>query len=78
MAIVHQPQWVGPTWSKSRCWVLVWAGAAYSCPAQDFAVRALRTTVQVAAKQVGPPAFSPCPLCWVLERSRGRITATGA
>ena len=54
--------------------VLVWADAAYSRRAQEFAARALRITVQVVAKLVGQAGFVPLPHRWVVERTHAWIT----
>src|ERR687893_418614 len=54
--------------------VLVWADAAYSRRAQDFAARALRIAVQVVAKLVGQSGFVPLPRRWVVERTHAWIT----
>ena len=54
--------------------VLVWADAAYSRRAQEFAARALRITVQVVAKLVGQAGFVPLPRRWVVERTHAWIT----
>jgi transposase len=54
--------------------VLVWADAAYSRRAQEFAARALRIAVQVVAKLVGQSGFVPLPRRWVVERTHGWIT----
>jgi len=54
--------------------VLVWADAAYSRRAQEFAARALRIAVQVVAKLVGQSGFVPLPRRWVVERTHAWIT----
>src|SRR3954471_19987860 len=54
--------------------VLVWADAADSRRAQQFAARALRITVQVVAKLVGQSGFVPLPRRWVVERTHAWIT----
>src|SRR3954449_7482506 len=54
--------------------VLMWADAAYSRRAQDFAARALRILVQVVAKLVGQSGFVPLPRRWVVERTHAWIT----
>jgi transposase len=54
--------------------VLVWADAAYSRRAQDFAARALHILVQVVAKLVGQSGFVPLPRRWVVERTHAWIT----
>src|SRR5918998_3518028 len=54
--------------------VLIWADAAYSRRAQEFAARALRITVQVVAKLVGQAGFVPLPRRWVVERTHAWIT----
>jgi transposase len=54
--------------------VLIWADAAYSRRAQDFAARALRILVQVVAKLVGQSGFVPLPRRWVVERTHAWIT----
>jgi transposase len=54
--------------------VLVWADAAYSRRAQDFAARALGILVQVVAKLVGQRGFVPLPRRWVVERTHAWIT----
>jgi transposase len=54
--------------------VLVWADAAYSRRAQEFAARVLRITVQVVAKLVGQAGFVPLPRRWVVERTHAWIT----
>ena len=54
--------------------VLIWADAAYSRRARDFAARTPRILVQVVAKLVGQAGFVPLPRRWVVERSHARIT----
>lgn len=54
--------------------VLIWADAAYSRRAQEFAARALRIAVQVVAKLVGQAGFVPLPRRWVVERTHAWIT----
>jgi transposase len=54
--------------------VLVWADAAYSRRARDFAAGALHLVVQVVAKLVGQAGFVPLPRRWVVERTHAWIT----
>ena len=54
--------------------VLIWADAAYSRRAQEFAARALRIAVQVVAKLVGQAGFVPLPRRWVVERTHAWVT----
>src|SRR3954453_2721472 len=54
--------------------VLIWADAAYSRRAQDFAARALRILVQVVAKLGGQSGFVPLPRRGGVERTHAWIT----